>query len=164
MMPRMRDDFYYDCPECGHTMLLSPDQVGGSVECPDCRTELRIPDIREGVNPRIRSRESGGVKPERVPPKGVADSGDRLETLEEGLRNLTLKNNTRIEQMALMQKSAELLRRQLGLLDSKSPGPSGRRDAAEAPPPPNTVFWGTLTLGLCLATLLTAAVAAAVVF
>lgn len=158
----MKDDIYFDCPECSHTMVVSPDQVGGQVECPDCGHDIRVPDIREGMNPRYRSERPAHSLNESSKP-AFADCLVQLSSLSDGLKRLSQKTEGRIEEMGHLEKSVNLVHQQLGLLDSVSAGSPGNRTAEdEGSGEPSGEIWGPVAVGLSVLTLVAVIVVAVI--
>lgn len=120
-------DFFLDCPRCSHTIKVSSDLVGVLVECPDCANEFKVPEIRDGLNPRLRSQQ--------VPDLNFvvrkSDLMDDLLGLERGLYSLMRRQTEQIKQIEFIEGNATLILKQLRLLDVLPPHSSPEFDKKE---------------------------------
>lgn len=110
-------DIFFDCPQCSHTIKVSSDLVGVKVECPDCGNEFKVPEIRDGLNPRLRSQlpVSGSRKlPETV------ELLEKLGGLEKDLRSLLRRQVEQIKQIDFIEGNATLMLKQLRLLETSA--------------------------------------------
>jgi len=109
----MENDIFFDCPQCNHTIKVSSELVGVEVECPDCANEFKVPDIRDGLHPRLRSQVQG----KNFPGNGAyPELDDNLEGLEESLKSLLRRQNEQIQQMDLLEEAAHLLHKQVAMI------------------------------------------------
>ncbi|WFB34793.1 hypothetical protein P3T73_11540 [Kiritimatiellota bacterium B12222] len=109
----MSYDIFIDCPQCKHTIKASSDLVGVVVDCPDCDYQFKLPDIREGTNPRLRKSKA------KLPPAGTQDSEsniDELSHLEDQMRSLLRRQRDQLNQMNLLSSNCSLIQKQLEFL------------------------------------------------
>jgi hypothetical protein len=115
-------DIFFDCPQCNHTIKVSSDLVGDSVDCPDCDNAIQVPDIRDGINPRLKSQTEAKASP---PTRRLADLEKDIEHLGAGLHSILRRQAEQIKQTDFLEGNCNLLYKQLTLLDLNSPTTNG---------------------------------------
>lgn len=156
----MVHDIFFDCPQCSHTIKVSSDLVGVKVECPDCANEFRVPDIRDGLRPRLRSQVSAELSMNQTTHRDLMED---LVQLEQGLRGLMRRQLEQIKQIDFIEGKSNLLLRQLRLLElppvrelpeEEGTGISSRETDSPSKPMGGWLRWsmicGWLTLGMAL--------------
>ncbi|MDF3127761.1 hypothetical protein P0Y35_00995 [Kiritimatiellaeota bacterium B1221] len=139
----MIHDIFFDCPNCSHTIKVSSDLVGVLVECPDCANEFKVPDIRDGLNPRLRSQQI----PHFNHLVRKSELMDDLLGLERGLYTLMRRQSEQIKQIEFIEGNATLVLKQLRLLDVHPPQkkwePASGEDAVAEPAevPAGSIPW-----------------------
>ncbi len=123
----MIHDIFFDCPQCSHSIKVSSDLIGVLVECPDCANEFKVPEIRDGLNPRLRSQQ--------IPDLNLmvrkSELMDDLLGLERGLYSLMRRQTEQIKQIDFIEGNATLILKQLRLLDMVPPQNKPDSDAVE---------------------------------
>jgi hypothetical protein len=127
----METDFYFDCPICTHTVMVDAGLVGQLVECPDCLNEIKVPEIRDGLNPRFKAEEAYRRALRDVPPVPKRE-GVVAEVLVENLECLLRRREEQGRQMDYICHNAELCLKQIQLLQKPSAEVGAPSSAASA--------------------------------
>lgn len=45
------DDIVFECPTCGKSLAIDPRGMGLVVTCPDCQTQVQVPEVEEEADP-----------------------------------------------------------------------------------------------------------------
>lgn len=45
------DDIVFECPTCGKSLAIDPRGMGLVVTCPDCQTQVQVPEVEEEAAP-----------------------------------------------------------------------------------------------------------------
>jgi lysine biosynthesis protein LysW len=151
----MENDVYVDCPSCGHTLKVANDLIGAMVECPDCSFEFEVPDIQEGLNPRLRSDSTEKPLPARELPD--------LSDLGKGLTSLLRRQRAQIEQIEFLHGNSDLFCKQLEMLkqsasrkstEGEAEPPSGMKADPASTPQSQWIRWslvcGCVSIGLAV--------------
>jgi len=147
----MQDDVYFDCPECGHALVVGVTMAGSLVECPDCGGEIRVPEVREGVNPRDREEVERELESTR---EAVRACADQVEGIGERLNSLSRRMDTQRNQVVHLLASAELVRQRISRLR-----PGASKGGAVSEGASDSVKWAWISLGLSILTMLAVLVA-----
>lgn len=113
----MKNDVYFSCSECGHTILTEMAFVGTTVDCPNCRKDVLVPAIQDGRNPRwrhgARLRRGGGMPPAA----GMAGLHRRTDLVQKGLVSLERRQSLQVDKVEHLCNSLVLFSDQLGELE-----------------------------------------------
>ena len=78
-------DLTFDCPECSHTLIVDAQAVGLVVACPECGTQIRVPDPEaepEGGEPAAQEADDAST-PEAEPEPAPAPEMAATDALQE---------------------------------------------------------------------------------
>ena len=146
----MNEDIYFTCTHCGHTILTDIVSVGASVECPDCRKEMRVPTIKDGIHPRFRHAKPvrGGALP---PGDGWIGLRKPVDLVQKGLVSLERRQTMQVRKVTHLVKSLSLFREQLeeveATLKRQSPSAASPEPGPVPEEPPEDVFLPASTGG-----------------
>jgi hypothetical protein len=154
----MEHDIFFDCPLCHHTIKASADLVGIPVACPDCGNEFKVPEILDGLNPRLRSQTA--PEPNTSMPR-LRNALDDLQHLDVAMRSLLRRQHQQLKQLNFLEENCSLIHKQLNLLE-RPISAVGALPAKEVENPSTlaaemlNVFWGRWSLVCGVLTLLAA--------
>lgn len=116
----MTPEVFFDCPKCAHALKVSRELVGREVDCPKCSSRVVVPDIRDGLRPRLRSMEN---KVQQA--LNTSSSASRLEqrksaALLDELDSLSRRMTEQGRQLDYLQHNVSICVKQLNLVRDKS--------------------------------------------
>ena len=71
-------DLTFDCPECSHELIVDAQAAGRVVACPECGTQIRIPDPE--TDPEVAA--SNSLVNSEAPPVEATPSGEPVPAPE----------------------------------------------------------------------------------
>lgn len=152
----MATELYFDCPNCSKTLRVDRSLVSKSVDCPKCNQKLRVPDIRDGLNPRLRSEQR---KTQRILSNKSTTS--RLEkrksvVLVDDMNSLSRRMAEQGRQLEYLQHNVSICVKQLNLVRDKSTSSlrtsTLRRPPVQKGPSSSLLLKWSLTLSLWVIT------------
>ena len=75
-------DLTFDCPECAHNLIVDEQAVGLVVACPECGTQVRVPNADEETE--TDSVADADVEPAAAPEMGAGGVEYRVVGLIDG--------------------------------------------------------------------------------
>ena len=63
------DDLLFTCPHCGKNMAIEKQGMGLTIQCPDCRGLVKVPELSEAELERLGGNHASapGAQPEEIP-------------------------------------------------------------------------------------------------
>ena len=104
-------DIVFECPICGKSMAIDPRGAGLLVTCPECSSEVQVPDAPQGAEPT----EEGGEGSEQIRMllNSLSKSQSKVQTFTESLsatnRRRSYLEKMRADHLARFEKIAEEL-------------------------------------------------------
>ncbi|MGA0334349.1 MAG: hypothetical protein ACO3N7_04850 [Kiritimatiellia bacterium] len=152
----MDHDIFFDCPQCSHTLKVSSSLIGVLVECPECVRSFKVPDVRDGLHPRLRRKSLLLTST-----NGDERLDDRLERLKEGFSDLRNQQKELLHGLKFLDENARIILKQVKLIAAPqlTPPPQGTGMIPRSEPSltENADIWlrwsrifGWLTLGISL--------------
>jgi DNA-directed RNA polymerase subunit RPC12/RpoP len=116
----MNEELYFDCTTCSNTLRVDRALVGQYVDCPKCDSQVLVPDIRDGLNPRYRSQ-----LPQIRRILGNTDPSSRIEKrkpalLVDDMQSLSRRMAEQGRQLEYLQHNVSLCVKQLNLIRDTS--------------------------------------------